>query len=129
MSYIAKIVLALSVLLFSLGDSTKSALKGRVTDEMGAVIPRARIVVHWDPSGNQKGFDSKRDDLILTTNERGEFEEEMPPGFYDLFVSAAAFSPACRKIRLKQEPHGAVNFKLKADPLVSKELGHEIYAN
>ena len=68
-----------------------------------------------------------KEDVALTTGQTGEFETDLPPGFYDLFVSATAFSPVCRKIRLKDIAHPPVDFRLKADPLVTKELGHEIY--
>jgi Carboxypeptidase regulatory-like domain len=115
--------------LFSYPNPTKSRLQGKVIDDQGAVIASARVLVHWDPSGSHVGLDSNlgiKEDVPLTTGKMGEFETDLPPGFYDLFISATAFSPVCQKIRLKEGGHPPVDFKLKADPLVSKELGHEI---
>jgi hypothetical protein len=85
--------------------------------------------VHWDSSGSQVGLNSNfgiEEDLTLRTDQSGEFETDLPAGFYDLFVSGTAFSPGCRKVRLTVGVHPSVDFKLKADPLVSRELGHEI---
>ena len=127
---IAGVVLALLFLSSPLADSRKSHLKGKVTDEEGAVIPSARVLVHWDPSGSAVGLDSNigiKEDVALTTGQTGEFETDLPPGFYDLFVSATAFSPVCRKLRLTDIAHPPVDFKMKADPLVMKEFGHEVY--
>jgi uncharacterized GH25 family protein len=118
--------------LFPFTNSPKLVLKGKVTDDLGAVISQARVLVNWDPSGSQVGLKSNagtREDMSVTTDEQGEFEMELAPGFYALFVSSEAFSPVCQKIRQKEEVHPLLNFKLKADPLVSKELGHEIRAN
>ena len=125
----------LSILFFLAlpsSDHPKSLLKGEITDELGAAVSQSRVIVHWDSSGSQAGLKSNvgiSEDLILQTDEAGKFSTELPSGFYDLFVSSAAFSPACQKIRLKQESPLSVKFKLKANPLVTKELGHQIYAN
>src|SRR5260370_36730784 len=127
---IARAVLALFFLSSHFTDPPRSRLKGKVTDSQGAVIASARVLVHWDPSGSQVGLNSNvgiKEDLTLTTGDLGEFETDLPPGFYDLFVSAAAFSPVCQKIRLTASVHPPVDFKLKADPIVGKELGHEVY--
>jgi hypothetical protein len=122
-------VLALFFLFSHLTDAPKSHLKGKVTDSQGAVIASARVLVHWDPSGSQVGLNSNvgiKEDMRLTTSPMGEFETDLPPGFYDLFVSATAFSPGCEKVRLTESMHPSVDFKLKVDPLVSKELGHKV---
>jgi hypothetical protein len=101
-------------------------LKGSVKDELGAVISNAHVVIHCDSSGHGVGLDTKacmKDDLIVTSDSQGEFSATFPPGFYDVFVSAVAFSPACRKVRLKQGRDATVDFTLKPDPLVTEELG------
>jgi len=110
-------------------DSPKSVLRGVVTDPEGAVIQRARIMVHWDQSGAHVGLATNvglPEDLTLETNKDGQFSSEVPPGFYDLFVSATAFSPDCRKVRIHPGERADYNFKLEADPLVTKELGFYI---
>ena len=42
-----------------------------------------------------------KDDITLTTDSNGKFSLELPPGFYDVFVTATAFTPRSDKIRLK----------------------------
>jgi len=64
-----------------------------------------------------------RQDLTLETGPRGEFGAELPPGFYDVFVAASAFSPDCRKVRIKPGEVVTYNPSLKVDPLVASELG------
>jgi len=99
---------------------------GAVTDENGGAISGAMILLHWDSAGSTVGLDSNvgiKKDLVLTTDEKGGFAAELPPGFYDLFVSAMAFTPTCRKIRLIGIATAEPTFRLKADPKVSRELG------
>jgi hypothetical protein len=101
-------------------------LKGVITDSEGAAIRGAHIFVHWDQSGAKAGLRSNiglKNDLVLETDTRGEFAAELPPGFYDVFASATAFSPDCRKIRIKSGETMIYKTQLKADPLVIKELG------
>jgi hypothetical protein len=107
----------------------KGLLKGTVVDGEGAAIGRARVLVRWDPSGAHVGLVTNvglPEDLAVETNKNGEFSSEVPPGFYDLFVSAMAFSPECRKVRIQPGETANYEFKLKADPLVTKELGFHI---
>jgi hypothetical protein len=59
------------------------------------------------------------------TDGNGSFSVELPSGFYDVFVSAMAFSPDCRKLRIQQVPQN-VRFRLKVDPLVQDELGDPV---
>lgn len=107
-------------------------LGGFVTDSGGAAISKAEIFVHWDPSGSTMGLTSNvgiKEDLRLTTNYEGRFWADIPPGFYDIFVSAAGFSPDCRKIRLKQGGSAGLSIALKISPLVGVELGDKVFAN
>jgi len=124
----------MSMILFLLtlpsSDHTRCLLKGKVTDELGAAISQAQVTVHWDPSGSQVGLTTNvgiREDLILQTDKLGVFKAELPPGFYDLFVSSGAFSPECKKVRLKENAPLSMDFSLRVNPLVAKELGHEVY--
>jgi hypothetical protein len=103
-----------------------SELRGVVVDSEGSPIPRARILVHWDSSGSTVGLKANvgiKSDLVVESKANGEFGAELPPGFYDVFVSASAFSPECRKIRIKSGEVLPYNAKLKADPIITKELG------
>lgn len=118
-------LLCLSIFPVS-SDFAKAKLKLVVSDPNGAGIGRSRIILHWDQSGSRVGLGSNvglPEDLPLETNKDGMVLSEVPPGFYDLFVSAMAFSPDCRKVRVQAGESATYNFKLVPDPLVTKELG------
>ena len=113
--------------IFSSG-STNGIFKGTVTDSEGAAIRHARVYVHWDDSGAGVRLRSNlgiRQDLSVETNQRGEFTVELPAGFYDVFVSANAFTPQCRKLRVRSGETATFSPKLIADPVVTKELGNQ----
>jgi hypothetical protein len=114
------------ILLFtSARDSKKGKLSGTVTDSEGAVISGAVMIIHWDSSGSAVGLESNvglSDDLRLQTDKLGAYSVDVPPGFYDVLVSARAFSPSCRKVRVRSDTVGTFSPKLKVDPVVSKEL-------
>lgn len=89
------------VLFLVAAVSTKAAtLSGTVRDSEGAVITNAHVVVHWDPSGSNYLKDNLgvKQDIVATTDSRGHFSVELPPGFYDVFVTAMAFTPHCDKV-------------------------------
>lgn len=69
----------------------------------GGRIPNTRVIIHWDPIGldgvtNNEGT---KDDKVSATDETGDFSVELPPGVYDIFLSAGGFSPHCEKISMK----------------------------
>lgn len=106
--------------------TAQGTLKGTVTDSEGAVIRGARVLVHWDSSGSDVGLKSNvglKTDVTVHTDDRGEFTTSLPPGFYDVFVSANAFSPTCLKARIIAGKLSIQKLKLQASPLVTKELG------
>jgi carboxypeptidase family protein len=110
----------------ALAASARTTFRGIITDPEGAAIRGARILVHWDPSGAAVGLKSNvglKQDLTIETNERGEFVSDLPPGFYDVFVSAAGFTPYSSKVRLRPGEPATYKAKLKPDPLVARELG------
>ena len=119
LSYVA---LLLAFAAHALGDDP---FHGTVSDESGASIAKATIIVHWDLSGSgyTKTNVGIKQDVILTTDDNGVFSAELPPGFYDLFVAAPAFSPACRKIIIKGDQAAEAKFRLQLDPKVAKEIG------
>jgi hypothetical protein len=65
--------------------------------------------------------------VIMVTDASGNYSAKVPTGFYDVFVSAMAFTPAATKVRVKQGQPTTFSTKLKVDALVSKELGDAIY--
>jgi hypothetical protein len=113
-----------------LSANPKSSISGQVTDSEGAVIANARVLVHWDSSGSAVGLRDNigiKQDVIVATDTSGQYSANVPPGFYDVFVSAGAFTPTATKVRVKEGEAATFSTKLKVDPLVSKEIGHEIY--
>jgi hypothetical protein len=113
-----------------LSANPKSSISGQVTDSEGAVIANARVLVHGDSSGSAVGLGDNigiKQDVIVATDTSGQYSANVPPGFYDVFVSAGAFTPTATKVRVKEGEAATFSTKLKVDPLVSKEIGHEIY--
>jgi hypothetical protein len=113
-----------------LSANPKSSISGQVTDSEGAVIANARVLVHWDSSGSAVGLRDNigiKQDVIVATDTSGQYSANVPPGFYDVFVSAGAFTPTATKVRVEDGEAATFSTKLKVDPLVSKEIGHEIY--
>lgn len=114
-----------TVLLLLAGISTRAAtLSGTVRDSEGAAISNAHVIVHWDPSGSNYLKDNLgiKQDIAATTDSKGHFSVDLPPGFYDVFVTATAFTPHCDKVRLKGEEAKTYEVKLKISPVTSKEL-------
>lgn len=104
-------------------------LKGTIRDSEEAAVKGARILVHWDSAGAAAGLRTNvglDHDLTVQSDVNGQFAVELPPGFYDVYVSAVAFSPHCRKIRIKAGETATYQVNLRADPLVTKELGGEM---
>lgn len=113
-----------ALLLFSVVSTRAGTLSGTVRDSEGAVIANAHVVVHWDPSGSNYLKDNIgiKQDIAATTDSSGHFSVELPPGFYDVFVSAMAFTPHCDKVRVKDKEPRTYEVKLKISPVRSKEL-------
>ena len=101
-------------------------LKGTVKDSSGTPISGAMALVHWDSAGTP-GLKSNigiQTDLSLRTKDDGTFSVDLPAGFYDVFVAAMAFTPTCRKIRVKVGRGQEVNFTVIPDPLYTAEMGN-----
>jgi len=111
------------LLLMSAVASKATTLSGTVRDSEGAVIPKAHVVIHWDASGSNYLGDNLgiKEDITVSTDSEGKFSLELPQGFYDVFVTATAFTPRCEKLRLKDKPK-TFDVKLKLSPVASKEL-------
>src|SRR5712692_4702706 len=108
----------------AISTNTQSAISGKVVDSEGAAIANARILVHWDPSGSTVGLTDNIGiprDFTAVTDSNGDYSANVPPGFYDVFVSAMAFTPTAAKVRVKQGQLATLSPRLRADPLVAKE--------
>jgi len=112
------------LLLLTVVSTRASTLSGTVRDSVGAVISNAHVIVHWDSSGSNYLKDNLgiRQDIAATTDSNGHFSVELAPGFYDVFVTAIAFTPHCEKVRLKDKEAKKYDVKLKVSPITFKEL-------
>ena len=113
------------ICISSLFAEARFVIAGRVTDSEGAAIPNARVLIHWDSSGSKVGLTDNigiREDVIVLTNGNGGYSADVPVGFYDVFISAEAFTPIAAKVRVKPGHQTPFSVKLKVDPLVSEEL-------
>jgi hypothetical protein len=97
-----------------------STLTIRVTDQLGAVIGKAFLLLHADAleRENPKPFS-----MELRTSSEGEAKAELPSGFYDLFVASTGFAPHCEKLRVRDGKPVTVKIILKLDKLMSDEYG------
>lgn len=126
MRMVALLVLSLFAPAFGLGGTP---FKGTVMDSLDTPIPAAMILIHWDSAGSTVGLTTNvgiKEDLVIRTKHDGTFEVDLPPGFYDVFVAAMAFSPTCRKIRMKLGEGLGVTLRMTADPLYSAEMGNKV---
>jgi hypothetical protein len=103
---------------------SQPTITGKVTDSEGAVIAKARVLIHWDPSSGRSGVTKgSTQDVSVLTDDSGIYSAPVPVGFYDVFVSAPAFTPIAAKVIVKEGQRAVFNAKLDVDPLVSKEIG------
>ena len=118
-------LLVLCVSLVAAGQP-QSGITGEIVDSEGAAIANARVLVHWDSAGSTVGLSDNvgiQHDVTVTTDSNGRYLAEVPAGFYDVFVSAMAFTPTAAKVRVKKT-RITYNSRLRPDPLVSHELAH-----
>jgi hypothetical protein len=100
-----------------------------VTDSSGGAISSAMVLVHWDSAGSTVRLSTNigiKNDSIIKTDKNGGFAAELRLGFCDVFSSATAFTPTCRKIRVGLHPEEKLTVRINADPLVTKELGCKV---
>ena len=123
-AHMRKFLLIVSIALSIATPGRAAILSGTVRDSEGAVIPRAHVVVHWDSAGSNYLKDNigTKEDKIATTDANGQYSLDLQPGFYDVFISASAFSPHCEKVRLNGKGTKRLDVKLKVSPITSQEL-------
>jgi hypothetical protein len=106
-------------------------LKGAVKDSLDTPISGALVFIHWDSAGSTVGLKDNvgvKADLSIRTKDDGTFSVDVPPGFYDVFAASPAFTPACRKARIKPGEAVEISFRMNADPLYAVEMGNRIEA-
>jgi hypothetical protein len=121
----SRIVIAVALIFISgISAESQSAVRGRVASSEGAVIVKARVLVHWDSSSTVLDTKSSPiEDVSVVTDNKGEYTAEVPAGFYDVFVSAPFFTPIAAKVIVKEHQQAKFDAKLYLDPQVSKEVG------
>jgi hypothetical protein len=100
-------------------------LSGKVNDTVGAVIPRAFVVVHPDKEGLLPPSDT-REAQMLSSDIDGAFTAEVKPGFYDVCVMSSSYIPECRKVNVKKEKDLKLRFVLRISPQVSDALADRV---
>ena len=103
-----------------------SALTITVSDEVGAVIPKALITIRAETSAEQT---SKPPLLELRTDSQGQAKAGLPSGFYDVVVALGGFAPSARKVRITEGPPASISFALELDEAWAKEHGDEFAAD
>ena len=91
-----------------------------VTDQLGAVIGKAFVMLHADAleRENPKPFS-----MQLRTSSEGEVKAKLPSGFYDLFIASTGFAPHREKLRVHDGKPVTLKVVLKVDQLISNEYG------
>jgi hypothetical protein len=92
------------------GQTQPKPAEGKLTGEVANAtantpIAKAFVLVH-QPEG-------KKDFIVKVSN--GKFELSLPPGLYDVFVSASGFAPACKRIKISAGQSAAYNPRLLAE--------------
>jgi hypothetical protein len=111
----AYLVLAVFALVSQASAQTHAAasgtLKGVVRDEVGAVVEGTLVrIVSWRLDDKRKTVEME---MAIHTDANGEFKFELAPGIYDVFISAAAFSPVMKQVNVDAGKDTVFNPKLK----------------
>ena len=119
MIFFMKPMLLLVGLFAAVTSASAKTFSGTLRDPSGAAIANAHVIVHWDPSGSNYLKDNLgiAQDINATTDSQGRFTVNLPPGFYDVFVSAMAFAPHCEKVRIKDKDLTTYEAKLNLSPV------------
>jgi len=124
--------LLLIVAVIAPAIASGETLKGAVKDSSDTPLSGAMVLIHWDRAGNTAGLRINigiEADLSIGTKDDGTFAADLPPGFYDIFVAATAFTPTCRKIRMQVAEAQEITFRLNLDTLYTAEMGNRVEAS
>ena len=109
-----RILQVLAVVCLATTFASAGVLKGRVTNKSeGAPVGRAYILVH--PSGTGS-------DVKPSVDPQGNFEVQLAPGFYDVFVTKVGFAPTCTKVEVTSDKPAIYNPRLGISTLESREI-------
>jgi hypothetical protein len=99
-------------------------LSGTVADVQGGAIPKAYVVIRWDPiglDGVQENLGLRKNKTAMTDGS-GRFSVELPAGVYDLFVSAPGFAPHSEKITIKAKENFPYEVRLSVTRMLIMRL-------
>jgi len=100
-------------------------LRGKISDAVGAVIPRAFVVVYPDTEGLVPPTD-KREVQMLSSDVNGTFMARVKQGFYDVCVMSSSYVPQCRKVNVRKGKDLKLHFVLRVSPEISDALADRI---
>jgi hypothetical protein len=93
----------------------RSGISGRITDQNGAVVVRARITIVARSSNAS---------VSRTSNDEGQYAADLDPDVYDVFVDANGFKKAKRKsIPVEREGRNYVDFVLELPDDIIRKAG------
>ncbi len=102
-----------------LSGQTSSKISGVVRDSARAVIANAEVAIHWN-CRVPKGPDApKSNDVIIKTDNTGQYSLAVAPGFYDVCAHPKAFSPSCTTVRAEEGQNAVYNPQLKPNPVIA----------
>ncbi len=106
--------------------TTGGTIVGRITDtQTGAAIPGAQLLFHFDRAGAAA---DQRSDITRQSDQSGRFEVQLGPGFYDVCVMAATYSPECREVLVANGKSIQHDVGLTFDRLVGNHLDEPLAA-
>jgi protocatechuate 3,4-dioxygenase beta subunit len=91
-------------------------LRGSISDSNGAAVSNAYVVIHADATGRETM--PAASELMLRSDADGHFSTDLEHGFYDVCVMANAFTPDCRKLRIRSGRITEHRIRLKVDAAV-----------
>ena len=101
----AFLIILLATPLVVAAQSKTGALTLRITDDAGASISTAHVVIHPN--------DSNSPDVLLSSGSPfGEFSATVAPGMYDVFVSSRCFVPTAKQIKVVSDRHESATMQL-----------------
>lgn len=95
-------------------------LSGEVRDVLGAALGKADVRIHLNVPLSAAAANFKNREIETSSNNAGKFALVLPPGFYDVCVHAASFSPSCKVIKVVQG--AVVDCKMRLD--INREIAH-----
>jgi hypothetical protein len=92
--------------------TTTGVLQARIADTLGAAINRAFVLVHGDVRIDNSWVKVNQQ---VDVNINGEFQIQLAPGLYDLFIGSPGFIPFAKKVKIQPGKPTILKIKLQVD--------------